>query len=116
MWDALPAPLRRARGGRPTTTAHFLAPKRTCLRLPRSTAAVDVLAEFGIEPPSVLRMRTLLALRLRYAALSAGLGTPRGFSWAMVRCHRVPGQALRLLQSANTCAEQLGRNRCHALV
>src|SRR6201996_3856447 len=75
MWDALPAPLRRARGGRPTTTAHFLAPKRTCLRLPRSTAAVDVLAEFGIEPPSVLRMRALLALRLRYAALSAGLGT-----------------------------------------
>ena len=50
-------------------------PLRRALGLPRSTAAVDVLAEFGIEPPSVLRMRALLALRLRYAALSAGLGT-----------------------------------------
>src|ERR1700744_5723648 len=33
-------------------------PLRRALGLPRSTAAVDVLAEFGIEPPSVLRMRT----------------------------------------------------------
>ena len=76
---------------RPLGTPSALATARLCravllptltyglARLPRSTAAAavdrDVLAEFGIEPPSVLRMRALLALRLRYVTLSTDLGT-----------------------------------------
>ena len=49
-------------------------PLRSALGLPRSTAAVDVLAEFGIAP-AVLRMRALLALRSRYGSLNADPST-----------------------------------------